>query len=542
LFFIRKKRIKHLRAVWGKRVDKYRNFDFIASYHTMAALPECEQYVDRQTWSDLDFDAVFTRMDRNVSGIGQQYLYHLLHTYEDEETVLKERSDLVARLRTDQSLRENIQLGIMGLSGISSYFIANLVVRRDLPHTKYYPLFYLCPILSVVSLLLIAVNGAFLIAAIGIALTNIILDKFFAHKIYEYFAGFSGLNALIVSALALGRIESEASVAGIEKLKRYRSMLRSLKKKLGYFVIDKNALPEIAAFGIEYLNMFFLFDIIAYYRSVNTLLKYQNAMHDVFNTVAGLDAATSVASYLEEVPYYSTPVFHDNGVSFQDLYHPLIPNAVSNSMEQLTESVLITGSNMSGKTSFMKTLGINVILAQTLHLCLARSMTVPKLWVKSSIMRNEDLEEGKSYFFAEIESLHTFLRLSETPKKYLFLIDEIFRGTNTIERLASATAVLKYLDASNTVVVTSHDIELQDLLENNFRMFHFSEQVEEGRFFFNYKIQEGPCSSGNAVKLLEIMEYPASIVAEAREIVGELLSNGKLKVPLSLNRYGIAGV
>jgi len=118
--------------------------------------------------------------------------------------------------------------------------------------------------------------------------------------------------------------------------------------------------------------------------------------------------------------------------------------------------------------------------------------------------------------------------LSEGQNKYLFLIDEIFRGTNTIERLASSTAVLKYLDTNNKVFVTTHDIELQDLLDNNFKIFHFSEQVENGKFFFNYKIKEGPCSSGNAIKLLDIMKYPESITKEANSIVKELLLNSSL--------------
>ncbi len=481
--------------------------------------------VDPQTWADLDFDAVFTRMDRNISGIGQQYLYHLLHTYEDDELVLRRRHDLVSFLKTNHVLRENIQLGMFGLSGVPSYFIANLLISRTLPHTKFYPLFYLCSILSAASLLLIPFEGVFLFAAIAIAITNIIINKIFANRIYDYFAGFSGLNALIVAALTLGHIESGHSIPGIEKLKRYRELLVSLKKKLGYFVIDKDTLPEIGAIVIEYLNMLFLFDIVAYYRSVNTLLKYQAEMHDVFMTVAELDTAASIASFLEELPYYATPVFHETGIRFQDLYHPLIPDAVPNSIDQLTDSILITGSNMSGKTTFMKTVGLNVILARTLYLCLATSMAVPKLFVKTSIRRNEELNEGKSYFFAEIESLHAFMQLSEAMNRYLFLIDEIFRGTNTIERLASATAVLNYLDASNTVFVTTHDIELQDLLKNNYRMYHFSEQVENGRFFFNFRIQDGPCSSGNAVRLLEIMGYPESVITEARALIGDFLQH-----------------
>ena len=301
-------------------------------------------------------------------------------------------------------------------------------------------------------------------------------------------------------------------------------MLTSLNKKVGYLVINKESLNGMALIGIEYLNMFLLFDIITYYRSVSVLLKNQSDIHKVFESVANLDASISIASYLEEISVYSNPIFNiSNIISFKNLCHPLIRDAVPSTVENLGSSIIITGSNMAGKTTFIKTVGINFILSQTLYFSLSEEFNIPQLIVKSAIRRNEDPAEGKSYFFVEIELINNFIRLSDGKNKYLFLIDEIFRGTNTIERLASSTAVLKYLDKRSKVFVTTHDIELQELLESNYKMFHFSEQVENGEFFFNYKIQEGPCSSGNAIKLLEIMNYPVSILSEAKDIVKKLL-------------------
>ncbi|MCB9207669.1 MAG: DNA mismatch repair protein MutS, partial [Ignavibacteriales bacterium] len=107
---------------------------------------------------------------------------------------------------------------------------------------------------------------------------------------------------------------------------------------------------------------------------------------------------------------------------------------------------------------------------------------------------------------------------------YIFLIDEIFRGTNTIERLASSTSVLEYLNINNFVLVTTHDIELQDMLNNTFDMIHFSERVNNNKFFFDYKLQMGPTSSGNAIKLLEIKGYPKSIIENSNKISKSLLN------------------
>ncbi|MBA4252247.1 MAG: hypothetical protein C0442_11070 [Chlorobiaceae bacterium] len=525
--FLLKKKIEYLRSIWGKQIDKHRNYDLISSYYDLLAKKGDDEFVDDKTWNDLDFNSVFAKMDKNMTGIGQQYLYYLLRKYESNESVLKKRNKLVSYLKNDQELREKIQLNLFSLSGVASYFTAYLVLSKNLPNTKYYQLFYLCSLLSITSILLISVNGIFFFVTLAILLTNLIIHKIFSKKIYEYFIGFSSLNSLIVSALSIGKIKSSIRVDEIEFLKQKRDLLKSLKKKLGYLVIDKSSMNELAITVIEYLNMFLLFDIIAYYRSVNILIKNQADIHAIFENVASLDTSISIASYLEEVPFYSTPTFNESDtISFRDLYHPLIQNAVSNTVENIKDSVLITGSNMSGKTTFIKTVGINIILSQSMYFSLANEIIIPKLIVKSSIRRNEELEEGKSYFFVEIESLNNFIKLSEEKKNYLFLIDEIFRGTNTIERLASSTAVLKYLDRKNKVFVTTHDIELQDLLEHNFKMFHFSEQVENGKYFFNYKIKEGACSSGNAIKLLGIMKYPEIIISEANNIVQDLLSNG----------------
>lgn len=526
--FSSRKRIEELRKNWGKPVDKHRNMDLISNYHKSLPVLESDSIVDDKTWSDLNFDSIFAKMDRNTSGIGQQYLYRLLRKYEFDENILKQRFEFITHLKDNQSIREKIQLALTGLNNSSSYFISYLVLNKLLPKTKFYPLFYLCSLFSVALLFLIPYNGLFLFIALAILLNNIILNKHLSGKIYQYFTGFSGLNTLLISADSISRIKTELPVKEIELLRLKGDLLKSLKKKLGYLVIDKEKLNEFAIVVVEYLNMFLLFDIIAYYRSVNTLLKYQEEVHEIFKAVASLDASISIASYLEEINNYSNPVFKEKGsISFKDLCHPLIENAVPNSLEDVDKSILITGSNMSGKTTFIKTLGMNYILSQTLYFSHSKMFSAPVKIIKTSINRNEKMEDGKSYFFIEIEELKNFIEISKVNKNCLFLIDEIFRGTNTIERLAASTSVLKYLSLNNMVFVTTHDIELQELLEKSFVMFHFSEQVEDGKYFFNYKIKEGPCSSGNAIRLLEIMGYPNSITAEAHSIAKELLSNNQ---------------
>lgn len=526
MFWRKKKYLENIRQLWGKNINKHRNFDFISLYNCLVANADSAYSVDKKTWNDLNFDSIFSEMDRNITGVGQQILYHILHKYEFDPVKLKKRIVLIEELKINSQLREKIQLALLNVTGFSAYFIAYLVLEKKLPQFKFYKIFYLLSAASLLSLFLIAYNGLFLFISIGILLINLIINRVFSSKIYEYFSGFSGLNNLLSSALAISEIKTDLNINELIFLKTKKKLLESLKSKLGYLVIDKQYLNEWALAMIEYLNMFMLFDIIAYYRSVDTLLKHQEEMHKVFFAVGILDASISIASYLEENKQYCIPeITTESQINFEDIHHPFIQDAIPNTMKDIRNSVLITGSNMSGKTTFIKTLGINFIFLSTLNICFAKSARVPKLIVKTSINRNENLEEGKSYFFAEIEALKSFIDISADGNKYLFLIDEIYRGTNTIERLASSTAVLEYLSKDNFVFVTTHDIELQDLLKYSFNLFHFSEQVENGKFFFNYKIKEGTCLSGNAIKLLEIMSYPKSVIERSNEIVKRLIES-----------------
>jgi DNA mismatch repair ATPase MutS len=197
---------------------------------------------------------------------------------------------------------------------------------------------------------------------------------------------------------------------------------------------------------------------------------------------------------------------------------------VSNSLDLTGRSALITGPNMAGKTVFIRTVGINVILAQTLNFCLAERAVIPRAMVRSAIRREDDLAAGQSYFFAEIQQILDFTRAEKDGQRYLFFIDEIFRGTNTIERIAASTAVLRHLGQSQIVLATTHDVELQELLAGTFDMYHFNDQVVEGRYSFDYHIHPGPARSRNAIKLLEISGYPNSIVHEAETIAARSTS------------------
>jgi DNA mismatch repair ATPase MutS len=266
-------------------------------------------------------------------------------------------------------------------------------------------------------------------------------------------------------------------------------------------------------------------DLIIFLISIKEIRAEQKSLIAMYENIASLDCSISIASYLNSESPYCKPSFNGkNLMEATDLFHPLMKSPVANSFLMKNRSCLITGSNMAGKTTFMKTIGVNILLGRTLNICLAGSANLPMVEVKTSIKRQDDLEDNKSYYYKEIESILEFIILSKNGGKYLFLVDEIFRGTNTVERLSSAAAVLNYLCKKNITMVTTHDLELQEFVDEKFEMYHFMEQVENGVHFFDYIIKPGPCTSRNAIKLLEIKGYPEIIVKDALRLLKKLSS------------------
>ena len=517
MFTNKKKKLEAIRNNWAKPIDKFRNFDLISMFHkTISGQLNNAKLVDNKTWKDLNLDDVFTIMDRNSSSIGQQYLYHSLHNYEKDKNILNEKIKIIEYFKSNSQLRESFQLELARLDGTNTYFIAPLIFGELPVRPKYYFVFFILSFLAIISIPFVIVNKVFLFFAIPIFITNIIVNHIFSKNIHQYFAGFSGLNLLFITVRKISKF-TDVNINQLKDLKEKMPLIKKLNKRIGSFVLDISEVNELFAMLANYIIIFFLYDIIKYSISVGLLIKHQKDVQKIFENVAQLDVAISLASFLSNQSFYCTPNFiANNSISFNKVYHPLIPNAIANNINDLNKSVLITGSNMAGKTTFIKTIGVNFIFAQTFNFCLSKSASIPQLIVKAAINREENLEGGKSYFLIEVEELHNFIELSKANTNYLFLIDEIFRGTNTVERLAASTAVLEYLNKNNFVFVTTHDIELQDLLNQKYEMFHFSEQVENNVFFYDYKLRKGPTSSGNAIKLLEIKGYPERIVKEAR--------------------------
>jgi len=266
------------------------------------------------------------------------------------------------------------------------------------------------------------------------------------------------------------------------------------------------------------LNAFIPWDLLY----VGKLHRLITTLHDTLptwlETIGQFDAASALARFAYVNPDYQWPQLetpdkpeHQPGLTTAGLGHPLIARSqrIPNDLDLRGEGhmVLVTGSNMSGKSTFLRTVGINLCLAQAGGPVCATTFSWSWLQLYCCIRVTDALDEGLSYFYAEVKRLKVILDAVRAITSYpvLFLIDEIYRGTNNRERLAGSEAFVQMLQQSRGLgMISTHDLELTQLADTkgHIRNAHFQESVEDGTLHFDYQLRPGPCPTTNALRIM----------------------------------------
>lgn len=230
------------------------------------------------------------------------------------------------------------------------------------------------------------------------------------------------------------------------------------------------------------------------------------------DSLGEIEALISLGTYAFENPADPNPVFEESGPCFHavGVAHPLLPQgrAVRNdvSLDRERQMLVITGSNMSGKSTLLRTVGSNIVLALAGAPVRALSLRLSPLSVGASIRIQDSLQDGESRFYAEIKRVRQILDIGKGETPLLFLLDEIFDGTNSAERRIGAEAVVRsLLDRRAIGLVTSHDLALAEIavsLAPRAQNVHFEDHLEGERMAFDYKIKPGPVQRGNALGLM----------------------------------------
>ncbi|GAB2763823.1 MutS family DNA mismatch repair protein [Rhabdobacter roseus] len=245
--------------------------------------------------------------------------------------------------------------------------------------------------------------------------------------------------------------------------------------------------------------------------------RHQAQLDQWLEVLADTEAMNSLAGFAFAQPNYPLPQVtweQDVRVEAEALAHPLIPASkrVSNdfNLHGTGTTVLITGSNMSGKSTFLRTLGINLVLAQMGAVVCARRLACSPVQVFSSMRTQDSLEESTSSFYAELKRLRQLIELSQSTSgsPIFYLLDEILKGTNSADRHRGAEALIRQLHPKQAAgLVSTHDLELGEwgATQPYVHNYHFRSDVQDGALTFNYQLQEGICQSFNASELMRMM-------------------------------------
>ena len=476
--------------------------------------------IDHATWNDLELNAIYRRLDHCQSMPGRQMLYRLMHTPDGKSEKVSFYNDLMDLLVGKKEIRNNLQVLLRRINSDHMWYVSQIFMR-DLPGKVANPFFFrITPFLAICCIIAAPFYLPSLLGLLIIGFVNTIIHQMYKKELFVYSGSLSDLRNLLFTADKILSWMNQVEILSEEQkhLADDMKQLKSLKKLLRPLTLSTGtgSANEVADLFNEYMNRVFLIDVNVYVRAHDDLRVYRNEIQRVFETIGMLDAVTAVASFRAGLPQWCRASLTSNHkLEYKQVYNPLLDEPVANDISLSRDSVLLTGSNMSGKSTFIRTLGINQVLAQSFGFCCAEQAELSVLGIAASIRNEDDLLSGKSFYQTEVERVKQLLDQVQGDQPFMILLDEIFRGTNTIERIAASKEVLAYLSNYNGwVIAATHDLELIDLLDH-FRMFHFREFVEDGDMRFDYKLRTGPASTRNAIAVLELSGYPESIVKNA---------------------------
>lgn len=506
--FFTNRTLKLIRSDYKKDVDKTRDFKKIKKFFDMS---EKNDYtLDNQTWDDLDMNKVYEKLDRAYSSCGEAALYSMLRNPLMEEEELKERGRLIQLFKENSKLREHLQCIFFKLNNdFKNCFLDMIENDLTINKTKYYIYTFLGKVLPLITIFVsIFVNMKFMLVLVGLSSMNMAINSIEVKAIKS-----NGIFYLRKNIKAAKKILSINN----KDINHYRDKLIPILKRIKDIDRGTKLIGVINMWGglFESLSVIFLMEESAYYAISDKIKEEKEVLMELYYIVGELEALISISAYQQKLSQeYVKPKFiNEVTLNIVEGIHPIIEDPVANSINIENQGIVLTGTNMAGKSTFLRMLGVNIILAQSFYFVLAKDYEAPFFNIVSSISPNDDLTKGKSFFMAEVESILRIIKALEKDVPVFCPIDEIFRGTNPIERISMSAEILTYLNNGKTIsIVATHDRELVDILKENYEFYYFSENVDTDKgLSFDYKIKKGVSQTRNAIKLLEYMCYPKEI-------------------------------
>lgn len=505
-------------------------------------LPDAKQGSgDDQSGLEIDLDLSGSRslhhlLDIASSQQGSQRLLDWLRGSTPDLQQIKQRQEVVQELKPLKRFRDRLRMTfhLYANEMLDGEKLSNWL-KEPVPYQRLKSVLPMAVILSIANISLFALNSAGVLPPYWI----ISLSLYAVLYIYQSKALSTFLEAIVdldreLSKLTpLFRYIEQARIAGYTKL-----------AELCAPFLDKTNLPSqqlrrikliTAGVGLRMnpivsllVNVVTPWDFVFATLAAGSRARMAEQLPGWLETWYELEALISLANFAALNPEYSFPEISwqtEFALQARDMGHPLLPpeEKVCNDFTLTApgQIAIITGSNMAGKSTFIKTVGVNMCLAYAGGTVNARIFRAMPMRLHTCIRIRDSLTDGYSYFYAEVQCLKRLLeKLREQEKlPVLYLVDEIFRGTNNRERLIGSRAYLRSSAGKNGLgLLATHDLELANLAEENQQVhnFHFRDQVQAGKLVFDYKIQNGPCPTSNALRIMQMEGLPVEGQNEAK--------------------------
>lgn len=489
--------------------------------------------IDDITWNDLEMDRLFQAIDYTRSAAGEEALYRWLRMPVFEEELLQERERHFRFFTAHEKDRLDYLLFMADVGRTGKYSVYDYLDYLDALQENNCLLTKIIDITMLLCLVLgIVINGYFLIPFFVLLLYNGFTYMKKKKAVEPYLTTFSYFVRILDSVKRLDQMSGEFReefAKEIAQVKSKKAQFTSFRR-FSFLALDSNSGSdpmEISKIILTYLKMIFHLDLIKLYSMLHVVKEKKRVLIELLRNMGEIEACISVAYARAAFDEYTVPEFvkwqKDEGMILEaeDLFHPLIENPVKNSFSQ-SRGMLLTGSNASGKSTFLKAIAINALLAQTIHTVCAREYRGNYFRVYSSMALRDSLQQGESYFIVEIKSIK---RIFDGAEKggfpVLCTIDEVLRGTNTAERIGASTELLKALSEKGALCfAATHDLELTTLLEEEMDNYHFEEMVEGADVSFPYRLKKGSAKGRNAIKLLGAFGFDRNLVERAEKLAG----------------------
>ena len=522
-----------LREKYGEFPDKEYSEEDFENITRLFAYRHKDYFVDDITWNDLNMNGMFALMDHTQSSSGAEYLYDMLRTPRLKTDEFDELEKHISFLKEEEDERVSIQMKLhaLGRSGRFSIFdyIEYLSNLGDCSNKKH--IFMLVAlVISVLLLFYNVVVGVFmLLTVVAVNMTTYLREK---TNIQPYLTSFSYIMRLIQCGSSILEENLEEMQEYKEGLKQKVDALALIRRNYGAVAGMNSSSGNPLEIVIDYVNMLTHIDIMRFNRMVRLVKDKKEAIYELVESIGYIDAVISIGAFRASLKQYCVPELTEGTevcLCIEEGYHPSISNPVVNSFRQ-KRGMLVTGSNASGKSTFLKMVAINAILAQTIHTCAASGYKGGMYKIFSSMALRDDLMAGDSYYIVEIKALKRIMDAAENTdaNPLLCFVDEVLRGTNTVERIAASTQIMESLAKKGVYCfAATHDIELTHLLAEQYDNYHFEEDVKDGDVLFSYRLLDGRAQSRNAIKLLKVIGFSDEITEHAEDRAQRFLRTGQ---------------